>query len=48
MQMAVVFLTMVTLYRNLKKGFFTDKWVDVKGFGDKKNAEELLKILKGE
>lgn len=31
----------------LKEGLFYDKWVDVKGFGDKKKAEELFKILKG-
>ncbi len=24
----------------LKEGFFTDKWGDIKGFGDKKKAEE--------
>lgn len=33
--------------QKLEEGFFTDKWVDVKGFGDKKKAEELLEILKG-
>ena len=33
--------------QKLEEGFFTDKWVDIKGFGDKKKAEELLKILKG-
>lgn len=31
--------------QKLKEGFFTDKWVDIKGFGDKRRAEELLKIL---
>lgn len=30
----------------LKEGFLTDKWVDVKGFGDKAKAEELLELLK--
>ena len=33
--------------QKFKEGFFVDKWVDIKGFGDRKNAEELLKILKG-
>ena len=28
-------------------GFIKGKWVDVKGFADKKQAEELLKQLKG-
>ena len=32
--------------QKLKEGFFTDKWVDIKGFGDKKKAEELLEILR--
>ena len=27
----------------LQEGFFTDKWVDVKGFGDREIAEKLLK-----
>ena len=31
--------------QKLKEGFFYDKWVDIKGFGDRKMAEELLKIL---
>lgn len=31
----------------LKEDFFIEKWVDIKGFGDKERAEELLKILKG-
>ena len=25
----------------LKEGFFTDKWVDIKGFGDRERAEQL-------
>lgn len=29
----------------LQERFFTDKWVDVKGFGDRENAEKLLKAL---
>ena len=33
--------------QKLEEGFFTDKWVNVKGFGDRKKAEELLEILKG-
>lgn len=33
--------------RDLKKVFFFDKWIDIKGFGDPERAEELLKILKG-
>lgn len=32
--------------QKLKVGFFTDKWVDIKGFDDKKKAELLLRILK--
>jgi hypothetical protein len=32
--------------QKLEKGFFADKWVDIKGFGDRERAEELLKILK--
>jgi hypothetical protein len=32
--------------QKLKEGFFTNKWVDIKGFGDKKKAEELLELLK--
>ena len=31
----------------LKEGFFTDKWVNIKGFGDRKSAEKLLNSLKG-
>lgn len=34
--------------QKLKEGFFTDKWVDIKGFGDRERAKELLNILKGE
>jgi hypothetical protein len=30
----------------LKEGFFSDKWIDIKGFGNKEEAEELLEILK--
>ena len=33
--------------QTLQEGFFTDKWVNIKGFGDRKKAEELLEILKG-
>ena len=29
----------------LQEGMFTDKWVDVKGFGDQESAEKLLKAL---
>ena len=29
----------------LQEGFFTDKWVDVKGFGERESAEKLLKAL---
>ena len=31
----------------LQEGFFINKWVDIKGFGNREKAEELLKILKG-
>lgn len=33
--------------QRLEEGFFFDKWVDIKGFGDRERAEELLEILKG-
>ena len=29
----------------LQVGFFTDKWVDAKGFCDRESAEKLLKAL---
>jgi len=29
----------------LQEGFFTNKWIDVKGFGDRESAEKLLKLL---
>lgn len=32
----------------LQEGFLTDKWIDIKGFGDKEEAERLLEQLKGE
>ena len=32
--------------QKFEKGILTDRWVDIKGFGDKKKAEELLEILK--
>ena len=32
--------------QKLEERFFTDKWIDIKGFGDRERAEELLKILK--
>lgn len=31
--------------QTLKEGFFSDKWVDVKGFASKDSAEQLLRIL---
>ena len=33
--------------QKLEERFFFDKWIDIKGFGDRERAEELLKILKG-
>ena len=39
---------MANFVQVLKEGFFSDKWVDIKGFGDKERAEELLKTLKGQ
>lgn len=38
----------VTVYMVQKhvEGFIFDKWVDVKGYSDKRKAEELVKILK--
>ena len=32
--------------QKFEKGILTDRQVDIKGFGDKKKAEELLEILK--
>lgn len=29
----------------LQEVFFTDKWIDVKGFGDRESAEKLLEAL---
>lgn len=29
----------------LQEGFFRDKWVDVKTFAKKENAEKMLKML---
>ncbi len=29
----------------LQEGFLRDKWIDVKGFGSRKQAEEFKKIL---
>lgn len=31
--------------QRLEEGFFRDKWVDVKGFGSREEAEDLLEIL---
>ena len=31
--------------QRLEEGFFRDKWADVKGFGSRKEAEDLLEIL---
>lgn len=40
----------ITIYmvQKLKEGWLCDKWVNVKGYEDKKRAEQLLKLLKGE
>jgi len=32
--------------QKLEEGFFGDRWVDIKGFEDRKKAEALLKLLK--
>ena len=32
--------------QKLEEGFFFDKWVNIKGFEDRKKAEALLKLLK--
>lgn len=32
--------------QKLEEGFLFDRWVNIKGFEDRKKAEELLKILK--
>ena len=32
--------------QKLEEGFFRDKWVDIKGFGDKERAQQLLDLLK--
>ncbi len=31
----------------LEEGNFRNRWVDIKGFGDKEDAEELLELLRG-
>lgn len=31
--------------QRLQEGFFSDKWIDIKGFDRYKDAENLLKIL---
>jgi hypothetical protein len=31
--------------QKLEEGFFTGKWVDIKGFDTQERAKELLKIL---
>ena len=40
----------ITVYmvQKLEEGWLCDKWVNVKGYEDKKKAEQLLKLLKGE
>lgn len=40
----------ITIYmvQKLEEGLLCDKWVNVKGYEDKKKAEQLLKLLKGE
>ncbi|MBP5454881.1 MAG: hypothetical protein J6Y37_00080 [Paludibacteraceae bacterium] len=30
----------------LQKGIFRDKWIDVKGFDNNRDAKELLEIIK--
>lgn len=39
----------ITVYmvQKLEEGWLCDKWVNVKGYEDKKKAEQLLKLLKG-
>ena len=32
--------------QKLEEGLFFDRWVNIKGFEDKKKAEQLLEILK--
>ena len=36
----------VYFVQKLEEGFFRDKWVDIKGFGDKERAQQLLDLLK--
>lgn len=31
--------------QKLEEGFLRDKWVDIKGFGTRREAEELKRIL---
>ena len=31
--------------QKLEEGVFFDRWVDIKGFEDRKKAEQLLKLL---
>lgn len=37
-----------TIYfvQKLEEGFLSDKWVNIKGFEDRKKAEALLQLLK--
>lgn len=37
-----------TIYfvQKLEEGFFCDKWINIKGFENRKKAEDLLKLLK--
>lgn len=35
----------IWVVKRLQRGFFSDKWVDIKGFDTPERAEELLKIL---
>lgn len=32
--------------QKLEEGFLRDKWIDIKGFEDRKDAEELVEHLK--
>jgi len=40
----------ITIYmvQRLQEGWLCDKWVNVKGYEDRRKAEKLLKMLKGE
>ena len=37
----------IWMVQRLQEGWLYDKWVNIKGYEDRKKAEQLLKMLKG-